>query len=476
MGARRDLLIAALALLGAGCARERPGLAPRHVFLLTVEHLRADRCSFLMHDRPTTWMPSDETMRAQHRAFSPDDLAAEGVVFARCYAPSPLRDVSLATLHTGRPPLEHAVVAPGDLLPARVVTLAEAFRAAGFVTAAFLGGPQAPASGLAQGFDVQRAYDSDFAALSAAVRHLGRDPGSDARMFTWVHLVGLAPPWAPRAAEPDADALLAGRVFHPPGRPRRVDGAEAILRAWNAGELEPDAGDRADLCDVYDRELARLTAQIWLALHRAFDFHTGAAEASETWARTAFVLAGVNGVELGDAGAVGAAGRLSDAVLHVPLVLRHPDSLTGERIFADVVGLEDVAPTLLDWFGLPPLPGARGRSLLAVTDAHVERPFPERPAFAQLPERALYTARDARWRLVWNPLRAQPAGRPVSAGPLPELVLHDLEADPAGRRDVAAAEPEVVARLQAQIRAWREAQTVIEPADPRPIRPAALQR
>jgi arylsulfatase A-like enzyme len=160
----------------------------------------------------------------------------------------------------------------------------------------------------------------------------------------------------------------------------------------------------------------------------------------------------------------------------VPLVLRHPDSLTGERIFADVVGLEDVAPTLLDWFGLPPLPGARGRSLLAVTDAYVERPFPERPAFAQLPERALYTARDARWRLVWNPLRAQPAGRPVSAGPLPELVLHDLEADPAGRRDVAAAEPEVVARLQAQIRAWREAQTVIEPADPRPIRPAALQR
>jgi arylsulfatase A-like enzyme len=161
---------------------------------------------------------------------------------------------------------------------------------------------------------------------------------------------------------------------------------------------------------------------------------------------------------------VGSAGRLSDAVLHVPLVLRHPDSLTGQRIFDDVVGLEDVAPTLVDWMRLPPLPGARGRSLLAVTDSYVERPFEDRPAFAQLPERATFSVRDARWRLVWSPTGAIPAGRPAAAGPLPKLALYDLEADPFARRDVSHDQPEVLTRLGEALRSWRESLHVLEPA------------
>ncbi|MBL8862657.1 MAG: sulfatase-like hydrolase/transferase [Planctomycetes bacterium] len=453
MGRGRDLLTAGLLALLAGCARERPGLEPRHVLLLTVGHLRADRCSFLLHERPTTWLPSDELMRSEHRAFSFDDLAAEGVVFAHCYAPSPVLEVSLAALLAGRPPLETGVLRAGEPLPGELVTLAEAFRAGGFQTAAFVAGDPPLEPSFGAGFARFETHASDAQALAAMARHLGRDPGSGARHFTWVHLAGLAPPWSATEALPE---ILGERDFGLDGDAGPVDGSTASLRALNDGAVAAKTADREALRALYDRRLARLSAEAWLGLHAAFDFHTGAAEASETWARTVFVLAGLNGIELLDRGAVGTEGLLSEAVLHVPLVLRHPDSLTGERILAEIVGLEDVAPTLLDWLGLPPLPGARGRSLLALTDSYVQRPFPPRPAFAQLPDRAVFSARDARFRLVWNPTGARPAGRPAAAGPLAAVELFDLAADPRGVRDASASHPEAVARLSAEIRAWRE--------------------
>jgi len=464
MGLRRNLLIVALAAGAAGCSEERPGFEPRHVFLVTVEHLRADRCSFLMHERPTTWMPSDESMREEYRAFGLDELAADGVVFANAYAPSPLREVSIATLLAARAPLETGVLEKGDPLPDELVTLGEAFRAGGFRTSAFVGGREALDASFTRGFEHVETFDGDLDALLAAADRLGADPGDGARHLVWVHLAGLAPPWTPRVAVPDADVLLGERVFPEADVAGRPDGSAESIRAWNAAVTPPSPADRTAIGAVYDRALAHLVAQIWLGLHRAFDFHTSRAEASETWARTVFVLAGVNGVELLENGAIGAEGMLSDAALHVPVFFRHPDSLTGERILADVVGLEDVAPTLLEWMRLPPLPGSRGRSLLPVLDSYVERPFVARPAFAQLPERAVFSVRDERHRLVLNPTRAQPAGRPASAGPLPAITLVDHETDPTGVRDVAREQPEVVARLTAQIRAWRESQVLFHTA------------
>jgi hypothetical protein len=469
---RSRLIAAVCGLLALACQRERPGLAPQHVLLVTVENLRADHCSFLMHDRPTTWVQSDALMREEERAFGPDDLAARGVVFARCFAPSPVRDVSLATLACSRPPLESGVTSAGDRLPGEVVTLAEAFRAGGFATAAFLGGADPPDDSFTRGFSTVRSGLTDLEALRAAAQWSARDPGDGERTFVWVHLRRLAEPWDSRETSAEADAILDGRVFVDPAYAGPIDGSADVVRDVNSGALAPSAADRAALEAAYDAQVAYLSAELWTGLHDAYDFHTAAGEASETWPRTVFVLAGLNGIELLEHGSIGATGVLSDAALHVPLVVRHPDSLTGERIFDDVVGLEDVAPTLLEWFGLPALPEARGRSLLAVTDSYVEREFPERPAFAQLPDRGVFTARDGRWRVVWNPLGTTIAGRPAVRPPVTPLALYDLVADPAGLHDVSTDHPDVAERLVSAIRAWREGMTVF-PAELKPPRRVA---
>ncbi len=470
MGPRQHVLMLAAVLLASAAAPalaaaradERPGIPPRHLLLVTVEALRPDRCSFLMHERPTTKVPSDEVERLQHRAFGLDDLAASGVVFARAHAPSPVTAVSLATLFTSRTPLEHGLLAADERLPGESITLAECLRAGGFRTAAFVSGEAASDPSLAQGFDAIGVFERDGPALRAAATWLGRDPGSGQRMFAWVHLSNLTPPWSPRTPEPPAVDLLAGRVFVDPEYRGPADGSAAFFADVHAGRLRPSADDVRAVRAAYDREVAALTASLWAGLSLAFDFHGGTAEASETWMRTLFVLAGTSGFELLENGALGHAGTVSEAALRVPLILHHPDSLTGERILAEPVELADVLPTLLEWFELPLPPRVQGRSLLALTDSYRVRPFERRPGFAQLKER-VFSVRTERWHLVWNPLGARPADRAAAAGPIPAVALYEPAIDPAERHDVAARHPQVVRELQDAIKAWREGQEAFPP-------------
>jgi arylsulfatase A-like enzyme len=153
----------------------------------------------------------------------------------------------------------------------------------------------------------------------------------------------------------------------------------------------PPSGDEATEIDRYDGELARTNAVLRAWLERYRDLAGAPLE------RTLVVVAGTNGVRLG-ASDDGVDSPLVDGMLHVPLVLRHPQSLTGSRILSEVIELADVLPTLCDWLEIPLPAGARGRSLLPLVDSHVERAFERRPACA-----ATYgwlSARDARWRMI----------------------------------------------------------------------------
>ena len=67
----------------------------------------------------------------------------------------------------------------------------------------------------------------------------------------------------------------------------------------------------------------------------------------------------------------------------------------------------------------------------------------------------IFSARDARWRLVWNPEKLEPQETPPGAYPVPEIALYDELADPRDERDVAAEHPAEVARLKREIEHWR---------------------
>lgn len=456
----RCAVLAASLACGLGCGtavlppRTRPGTPPKHVLLVTVEGLRADRLSCYQHLVPTSALPASLEERVEGRAFGLDELARGGVLFASAFASSSAAIPSLAALHTGRSPIETGVLDDEGALGEREATLAGVLARAGFATAACIGSARRDTGGrVAAGFERVEQAGSDAAALQAARVFFERDVGDGRSTFLWLHLGDLALPWDAPLEPPSGRRFGTG-----PG-----DDAGVGTRGWLAAHAAPGAAwteaDRAALAAAYDLRVRAVVEELAQFLSDTYDWQASPVEATETWERTVFVFAGVSGLDLGERGparAPGAALAPHEEALRVPLVLRHPDSLTGERVATEIVTLEDVAPTLLDWFGLEAPEAMDGRSLLALLDEHGRRPFEPRPAVAVFPG-PIYSLRAEDVRAVWNRWGSEPD--PRVAGAPRELALFDRRLDPGERNDVAGEHPRAADWARAEIERWRSQRT-----------------
>ncbi|MEO0652961.1 MAG: sulfatase, partial [Planctomycetota bacterium] len=406
-----------LLLLGlvAACSEpERPGTPPRDLLLITVDTLRADHLTSWLYPLPTTELPSTDEDRALGRDLAIDDLAREGVAFAKAFAPRGQTFPSVASLMTGATPFEHGSIDNRDLLDARVETLAERFSEAGFATGAFTANRLlVPGSGIEQGFEtffptpaeVPALYDDpsvdrDYQVLVRAGQWIDAQRAADPQrpLFTWVHLMGPHLPYDPRPIGKGEDFAT---LFTDPTYAGSADGSRAFLDTAYAEGRPLDGQDVAHVVALYDGEIARINRLVYSFLYR---YGRIDAENEPRYLEdTLLVFASDHGEELYQRNGYWAHSKsVYSSVLHVPLFFRHPASLTGQRVMGELVTLQDVAPTVLDWFELAPFKGSSGRSLLPLVDSYVERPFESRPAFAHWRDR-VFTVFDGRWRLVWNP-------------------------------------------------------------------------
>jgi arylsulfatase A-like enzyme len=340
------------------------------VLLVTIDTLRADRLGAY----------------GDVRARTPilDGLAREGAVFERAYTPVPITLPAHVSLMTGLLPPAHGVRGNGAFaLGPGIPTLAEALRASGRRTAAFIGGfPLVRRFGLARGFDE---YDDamskapgvnyDFAerrardVVDAARRWLSANEG---RVFVWVHLFDPHAPYDP-PAEFRTDDLYRDEIAG-------VDAAlGALLSAWDArpgGSVVVVTSDHGE----------------------AFGEHG-------EWSHSLFVY---------------------DTTLHVPLIVRGPGFAQGTRT-RTTVGLTDVGATILEG--------------LEVRDVAFPGVTLSRAIGPEGHDRALYAETLApRLEFGWSDLRAwREGGRKWIRAPKPEL--YELEADPKEARNRAAEDP-----------------------------------
>jgi choline-sulfatase len=374
----RAVLPASTLLALAACQPARPPAAPAvppSVLLVTIDTLRADRLGAY----------GDAQARTPHL----DALAREGLVFERAYAPAPLTLPSHATMLTGLLPPAHGVRGNGSfVLGPEPPTLAEAMRARGLATAAFVGAfPLAARFGLGRGF---QHYDDrmekapgvhyEFAerrapdVVAAARAWLAANPGP---CFVWVHLFDPHAPYDPPPAHRGPDPYR--------GEIASADAALGeLLSAWQA---RPAAAYVAVTSD--------------------------------------------HGEAFGEHGEQSHSLFVYDVTLHVPLLLRGPD--VPARREPGAVGLDDLAATLLARVpgGGPTLPG--------------------RDLMGSAGPRALYAETLApRLEFGWSDLRAWRDGRhKLVRAPRPEL--YDVQVDPGETRDLAASDPGRVARMAAAL-------------------------
>jgi choline-sulfatase len=383
---------------GEGALREARRNDPRpNVVVVTLDTTRADALG--------TYGQSAEV--TPHI----DDAAAEGLVFEQARSSSPSTLPSHATLFTGQQPYAHGVRAnAGYVLADESVTLAEALRDAGWTTgavvaAAVLGRFQH----LDQGFESYSDPLSDGAGGHAVTRHavdvtdrglafLGENRHRP--FFLWLHYYDPHSPYTPppRYRDDFPDHPYLGEV-------RFVD--EQVGRVLDAIE---ELGLR-------DQTLVVITAD--------------------------------HGEGLGEHGEETHAFFVYDSTMRVPLVFwGAPLVPRGARV-ATPVRLVDVAPTLLDLLGLPPLPQAQGVSLRPLfTDPELELAltgYGESIAPLSLfGSDALRFVQEGRWKYVHKL----------------EPELFDVEADPGELENLAERRPERVAELRERLEALLSAAPV----------------
>ncbi len=378
------LLLATACTQDGGAPRDRAPDAPPTVLLVTIDTLRADRLG--CYGREGAGTPRL------------DALAAGGARFTAAQTTAPITAPAHASILTGRSLPAHGVLENGTFsLPADVPTLAETFQQEGWASGAFVSSQVlARSHGLSRGFGVyddqmprrdarrgailsyaqRRGVDTVDVAL-AWVATIGRKPA-----FLWVHLFEPHLPYSP---PPEYAALY------------------------------PD--------DPYQGEVAAADA----ALGRLLDGL--AAEGRKD--RLLVVVVADHGEGLGEHHEQAHGIYLYRGVMNVPLVVHAPALAVRPAVIEEVVSVSDIAPTIAELAGFPPLRGLDGLSLAGLLKG--EGPAPLRPGvFAE--------SHSPRLQHGWSGLRAFVSGTTkLIEAPRPEL--YDLAADPGELRDLARERP-----------------------------------
>jgi arylsulfatase A-like enzyme len=342
----------ALALLNCGPppAEEDPwACGDCNLLLISIDTLRADHLSCYGYSRPT----------------SPqiDRFAAGATLFERASAASFQTTESHMSLFTGLFPTVHGVRNSTDRRSVRLddgmPSLAEELRRAGFDTAGFHGGGNVSAGyGFDKGFERYEAADDE----RTMVEWVRRREANAGRWFAFFHTYHVHDPYLP---EPPNDTRYVS------DEPLPIIGSGTALER-ELEELHPEGWTKAMARDLYwshvdaadPRHLQRLIDLYDGEIHEA-DAMVGRllAAVEETAPRTMIVILSDHGEAFGEHGRILHGRYLYEELLHVPLILRHPEQRQARRI-SDPVSLVDVGPTLLEALRVPGLREAQGRSLL----------------------------------------------------------------------------------------------------------------
>ncbi len=314
---------------------------PRHVIMLLIDTLRADKLSAYGRTR----VQSPEM----------DSFVTGSTLFERCQAPANWTKPSCASLLTGVHPPTHGALTEGNSLPGRINMVSETFQAAGFRTAAMIAnGYLASDFGFDRGWDLYRNYIRER--LPTEAEHVFEEAtgwlerNREHRMFAYIQTIDPHVPY-----DPPAEDL---RLYDPDpySGPIRNRSTGFLLDDFKRDRVQLNTRDRRHLEALYDGEVTYHDRHFGRFVARLAEL--GILD------ETLFVVTSDHGEEFFERGSVGHGHSLYQELLHVPLILRSPNHIPAGRRLGQVCSLVDIAPTLLEATGLEIPEAMEGRSLM----------------------------------------------------------------------------------------------------------------
>lgn len=364
-----------------------------------------------------------------------DEVAAQGLRFARFYAQSPSTLASHATLFTGADPHRTGVVRNGFPLGPALPTLAERLQREGYATRAVIGAAALESGlGIERGFQV---YDDTSPSLRGlmyqtpapeVVERALAQATADQPLFLFVHFFDAHAPYEP--PEPWATR------FRPPGYDGVYNDPEAKVRALVGA---PPSVEQQAVDGRYLAEVAALDHQVGRLLE-------GLAQVG-VLDDALVVIVGDHGEALSDdpVYAWTHGNDVSDGVMHVPLLLRaHGSVALRQGVVQSTAGMHQLAPTIEGLLGLEPTLGAPLDHLVRPGPVRDAQGWPEHPTSLVWMEAT--RPRDQESTTGWNNLplmrrgivgpleiTAYPAIGDEAEGPLAPLLARWDEAAPPHR-------------------------------------------
>jgi arylsulfatase A-like enzyme/cytochrome c-type biogenesis protein CcmH/NrfG len=340
-----------------------------HVFLITIDTLRADHVRCYGYDRIQT--------------PALDLLAKEGVRFTQAFTPSPITNSSHTSILTGLLPSSHGVSDFGVPLASTHPTLAELLVRRGYHTAAFIGAVILDSKRLAPGLDRGFEFYDNFPEQAATKSRWGRLERRGMQVeqhaeswlnahpagshFTWVHFYDPHDPYEP---PPPYSNIYKDRLYD---------------------------GEIAYADSALGHFLTYLKKRGW-------------------YDEALIVVVGDHGEGLGEHHENTHGIFLYDSTTHVPLIVKLPQNrYVGKQVEAQV-RTTDIVPTILELLGFPMPDKLDGASLT--------------PLFAgtETTARTVFGQTDYPLRFGWAPLRSvRKEGFKFIEAPNPEL--YDLRSD-----------------------------------------------
>lgn len=408
---------------------------PWNVLLITIDNLRPDRMSLYGHDKNTTpYLTS---------------FAKESAVFEKAFSTSSWTAPGIVSLVTGYYPPVHAQNGRFSFYDKEMTAALRVLAEKGYeIFGEAIRGP----SHQDFGFEKSLGKLPDRLASFIESRKNIETP-----FFAWAHLTDVHLPYSPS----DLQAKRFGAASRTSRGIEAVRKHRVILRYpervnvafEHAGKVTFSLEDVSIIRSLYDAEVADVDARLGHSLERMRE--TGLLD------RTIVIITADHGEELFDHGWIGHAStgydaKLYDELIHIPLIIRVPDtSLTGR--YDSLVQGVDIMPTIFDILGVAAEgmePAMQGVSILPILKG--EQKSIRNYVFTQTTLKGWTTPKDeiktrvasvrsATHKLIWFP---------TAQGTMIEG--YDLREDPDEVKNIYLDNPSQFVALEEAYLEWRE--------------------